>query len=376
MAPRVVPDLWLLKIFLLLAASWAVVVTIVMSSIFVPLLTGRIFLLVMLFPQWLMHDPLCFFIGAIWWASVIMFAKKTDVLQLLRRCRESLMKLSRATVVRVAVDTLLWQLTQLAAGVVLKLPGVDSLSELPLASFLADSSCLGGAIASFLLLLVLSGVLDLPARGIGIVNPLADWAEAMATACRGMCDALLSGRFDADSLQLAIIEERLIFPSFDAICINSARVVILAAAFVGIVHSIYVTFFEPEFTHSLRTIIWLFGVRTPAAFLACYWLSKIWTPAGHAWLKMAYQSVRDEHYLIGRRLMTHSNHAHATEDAQVTAGKGDTEGGKGYDAQLGSDNPGGSETPSPMEPIVEPIVENVNSTLSATFDEHNLISSH
>jgi len=72
-APRQTPSLWWLRCAVLVVASWALINTITVLVLVVPLATGRLMFRVAQCPEWLLHDPLCFLFGCILLSSLASF---------------------------------------------------------------------------------------------------------------------------------------------------------------------------------------------------------------------------------------------------------------------------------------------------------------
>jgi hypothetical protein len=63
-APRKTPSFWVLRVLVLIALSWMLLVVTILGGTIFPVLLGRFIVWSLQVPSWLVHDPICFVAGA------------------------------------------------------------------------------------------------------------------------------------------------------------------------------------------------------------------------------------------------------------------------------------------------------------------------
>lgn len=370
LAPRAIPKYWLVPTCILLVASWFLIVAIVALMILVPLQTGRCIARILQVPNWLLHDPLCFLVGFVFSASIVFTMGQANWTRVWTRAQSAFNYVPRATAWHVFVLAIEWQMVETMAGLTLKIFAASSFESMTSFGYLLECSVLGGVVVALCIAAVLQGGLKALCRLLGMPDPLEEWTLDISRALTEGANAFTLGRFSANDLQVQVFEGKLVRPAFRTMlsCVIPSAVSAMAAStcydhmlqtapavlhLLGSLSARITQLLEAGTLVAVKSLgmyavevfnaLWLavidqkpsdllILVQEAAAFiksgqpisptalslLACkcmtagilfYWLVTIVQVPVHAWIQLAVKTIRDEHYLIGRKLRNHISHS-------------------------------------------------------------------
>jgi hypothetical protein len=229
LAARVIPTNWLLKTILLIGCSWLLISCIVIFLVIVPVSIGREIFYRLCLPISLHHDPVAFCLGMVVCYSIFSFTRrlsKNGFQQIVLSSKS----IPYRTIRSLVELSLLWNLTHIGFKllVMIALQPTTPLQEILTWSYLYRLWSAYHLMADVLLVLFINGGAQFLLLRIGQPDlyGIALWCQHIRISVERMCDGIVSGRFDEDSLQLKQLRNQLIWPFFDTIVIKGVSMVV------------------------------------------------------------------------------------------------------------------------------------------------------
>lgn len=306
-APQLQPKKYCrLKIAVFALATWIMLVALVMFIIFVPVFIGRFSLTRLSIPDWLHHDPVCFVLGGFACSGVAPCL--TALYSLDFNHYKTIVKSIPLDVYRkVAELVLLWNISHILVKLLFTLPfhpeiSLETLTSLP---YLFELWACKRLIIDIVLCIGILGGLEFFMQKLGIPDAYGagEWTQSVRHAAVESLANFAIERYDLQSLRINELGSSLIYPVFNR----------LTRGFLGM--GLLFGVWGCEFL--TRFIVFNIGLDIPdeifssvlfkfnrywSCLVIGYWLFKLVSTPTITAGKKFYGLIRDENYLIGRKL--------------------------------------------------------------------------
>lgn len=339
-APQQRPPMVLLRVLLLLAASWGILAGAGLFFAFVPLLLGRQLLASMQFPHWMLHDPICFVLGCML-CSLLRSAVPATLaprrrLQLLAAYLRSVRSMPRPVFVIGSKMAACWISAELAVGFIIQayfFEDAFDLSRIMSLRFFFEIYIKGSTLLSVFIIFVYSGQAETVINlfrsddevGEFPENPLRAWADRHVFSDAVLLDwcsvvrqvlaqpftSLSTGIWDNESERINILFRLLVLPVFHYAAVQGLLVgllsvtggIVAAVTFIRDRPSLHFLLSNPLFFEYDTKGLTVATARGAISLLLLRLLYPLAVIVGHKIIKHSYKAVLNERFLVGRQLV-------------------------------------------------------------------------
>ena len=318
-APRIYPSHWQLRILLFFILSWLVIVTGVISIFFAPVNIGRVVFHLLQLPIWLRHDPLLFIFGIITCISVTSTLTSFNW-NSINMCIDKLLSIPNNTAYLLGYCIGASVLTELCVGWIIQVFMVSSASDIMNWKHHLRAYFKGSLVLAIIFSFLLSNAVDRMINRSGMIAVQQYLAEVRLETLRPFIYNSANTNFwEREERRMIAIQRLVLKPMMRIIVYHGLTM--MGTVFALIIISRMIVYINPAsalvqlFAHKMSDEISVKTLQLAVVVLIVISTAGTLYPLLHSSLCTLYRKLRDDHYLIGKKLKNVTR-ARATSEQQ------------------------------------------------------------